>query len=74
MLHMAFELIAIMLRRMWRTKLKSYASCHRSSGHICVLWALKNYGSAAILISLFKTSKHEDFLYIQAEKSSLELL
>ena len=70
MLHMVFELVTIMLRRMWRTN----ACCYRSSGHICVLWALKNYGSAAILISLFKTSKHVDFLYNQLEKSLLELL
>ena len=46
-------------------ELKSYSICYRSSGHICVLWALKNYGSAAIKISLFQTSRQNDFLYIQ---------
>ena len=44
---------------------KSYAICYQSSDHICVLWASKNYGSAAIKISLFQTSRHNDFLYIQ---------
>ena len=46
-------------------ELKSYVICYRSSGHICVLWASKTYGSAAIKISLFQTSRHNDFFYIQ---------
>ena len=55
-------------------ELKSYAICYRSSGHICVLWASKNYGSAAIKINLFQTSKHDEFCTFRFEKSLLEIL
>ena len=44
------------------------------SGSLCVLWASKNYGSAAFLRSLFRTSKYDDFCTFRLEKSVLELL
>ena len=44
------------------------------SGSLCVLWVSKNYGSAAILISLFRTSKYDDFCTFRLEKSVLALL
>ena len=62
MLHMAFKLVTIFVEN---KNYKSYAICYWSTGHICVLWASKNYGSAAIKISLFQTSRHNDFLYSQ---------
>ena len=55
-------------------ELKSYAICYRSSGHICVLWASKNYASAAIKISFFKHLNMMIFCTFRFEKSLLELL